>query len=153
MNPGPDSRDELKARALRYLVRREHSRDELARKLAPYAESTEILEGLLRELESSKQLSDERFAEARTRQLARKYGAARIRQDLKEKGVEVALVERVSAQGELERARAILQRKYRDAATTREQRAKRARFLQARGFSYDTIRALGLSGSTNFSEG
>ena len=139
MNREPDSRDELKARALRYLVRREHSRDELARKLAPYAESSEILEGLLRELESRKQLSNERYAEARTRQLARKYGAARIRHDLKDKGVEEALVERVSQEGELERARAILQRKYREAATTREERAKRARFLQSRGFSYQTI--------------
>jgi len=139
MNREADSRDELKARALRYLVRREHSRDELARKLAPYAESSEILEGLLRELESRKQLSNERYAEARTRQLARKYGAARIRHDLKDKGVEEALVERVSQEGELERARAILQRKYREAATTREERAKRARFLQSRGFSYQTI--------------
>ena len=98
-----------------------------------------MLEGLLRELESRKQLSNERFAEARTRQLARKYGAARIRHDLKEKGVEAALVERVPVTGELERARAILRRKYREAATTREERAKRARFLQSRGFSYDTI--------------
>ena len=135
----PDSLAELRARALRHLVRREHSRDELARKLAPYAESSEVLEGLLRELESRKQLSNERFAEARTRQLARKYGAARIRHDLKDKGVGAALVQRVSMDGELERARAILQRKYREAATTREERAKRARFLQSRGFSYQTI--------------
>lgn len=142
MNPGPDSRDELKARALRYLVRREHSRDELARKLAPYAESTEILEGLLRELESWKQLSNERFAEARTRQLARKYGAATIRHDLKAKGVEEHIVERVSTEGELERARTILSRKYREVATTREERARRARFLQGRGFSFETIRRL-----------
>ena len=147
-----DSPQELKARALRYLVRREHSRDELARKLAPYAESSEILEGVLRELESKKQLSNERFAEVRANLLARKYGAAKIRHDLKEKGVDAALVERVSAAGELERARAILQRKYREAASSREERAKRARFLQSRGFSYDTIRALGLSGSTNFAE-
>jgi regulatory protein len=90
-------------------------------------------------LEDRKQLSNERFAEARTRQLARKYGAARIRHDLKDKGVEAGLVERVSMEGELERARAILQRKYREAATTREERAKRARFLQSRGFSYQTI--------------
>ena len=140
MNPGPDSRDELKARALRYLVRREHSRDELARKLAPYAESTQILEGLLRELESRKQLSNERFAEARTRQLARKYGAARIRHDLKSKGVADELSSRAVAElNEVEKAKQILARKYRAPATTREERAKRARFLQSRGFSYDTI--------------
>ena len=74
--------------------------------------------------------------------LARKYGAAKIRQELKAKGVDDALVDRVSAEGELERAQAILQRKYRLAATTREERARRARFLQGRGFSYDTIRSV-----------
>jgi len=140
MNPEPDSRDELKARALRYLVRREHSRDELARKLAPYAESNEILEGVLRELESRKQLSNERFAETRTRQLARKYGAARIRHDLKSKGVADELSSRAVAElNEVEKAKQILARKYRAPATTREERAKRARFLQSRGFSYDAI--------------
>ena len=137
---------------MRYLARREHSRDELARKLAPHAESPELLEALLRELESRKQLSNQRFAEVRANWLARKYGAARIRQDLKSKGIPDEIVDTVSSAGELERAQAILARKYRTPATTREERAKRARFLQSRGYSYDTIRALGLSGSTNFSE-
>jgi regulatory protein len=140
MNREPDSRNELKARALRYLVRREHSRDELARKLAPYAESNEVLEGLLRELESRKQLSNERFAELRAHQLARKYGAARIRHDLKSKGIADELSRPAVAElNELEKAKQILARKYRQAATTREERAKRARFLQSRGFSYQTI--------------
>jgi regulatory protein len=67
------------------------------------------------------------------------YGAAKIRQDLKSKGVDDALVERVSNEGELERATAILKRKYHTPAITREERARRARFLQSRGFSYDTI--------------
>lgn len=93
----------------------------------------------MRELESKKQLSNERFAEVRAHWLARKYGAARIRQDLKSKGVEDELVERVSSEGELERAKAILKRKYHDHGITREERARRARFLQSRGFSYDTI--------------
>ena len=137
-----DKPPELKARALRYLARREHSRDELARKLAPYAESPEVLEGLLRELESKKQLSNERFADGRAHWLARKYGAARIRKDLQAKGVEEALVERVSAEGDLQLAKQILAKKYREPATTREERARRSRFLQSRGFSYDTIRAV-----------
>jgi regulatory protein len=134
-----DSPQELKARALRYLVRREHSRDELARKLSPHAESAEILEGTLNWLESTNKLSNQRFAEARTHQLARKYGAARIRHDLRAKGVADELVQGVSAEGDLARAREILQKKYHSPATTREERAKRARFLQSRGFSYDTI--------------
>ena len=138
----PESAAALKARALRLLARREHSRDELARKLSPHAESAAILELLLRELEARKQLSDERFAEQRARVLARKYGPARIRLDLKSKGVAAEVVERVSAQGELETARAILARKYRQPAITRDERAKRARFLQGRGFSSDVIHRL-----------
>lgn len=107
----------------------------------------------MRELERGKQLSNERFAEIRSHWLARKYGAARIREDLRQRGVSAELVSRVTSEGELERARAILKRKYHAQAMTREERAKRARFLQSRGFSYDTIRsALGLSGSTNFPE-
>ena len=71
--------------------------------------------------------------------LSRKYGAARIRQDLKAKGVSEELIERVSAEGELERARAILERKYRTPVSTREEKAKRMRFLQSRGFSSEII--------------
>jgi regulatory protein len=138
-----DSPQELKARALRYLVRREHSRDELARKLSPHAESAEILEGTLNWLESTNKLSNQRFAEVRSHQLARKYGAARIRQDLKSKGVSEEVSDRAVAElDDLTKAKEILARKYRVPATTREERAKRARFLQSRGFSGDVIRRL-----------
>ena len=137
----PDTPAELKARALRHLVRREHSRAELARKLAPHAESPQAVAEVLDVLLSRKQLSDERFAEERARSLSRKYGVAKIRQDLKSKGVPDEIVQSVSQEGEVERARAILTRKYREAAMTREEKAKRARFLQGRGFSYDVIRS------------
>ena len=123
-------------------MRREHSRAELARKLAPHAESPAALEGVLNELAIKRQLSDERYADARVHSLSRKYGAAKIRHDLKAHGVADAVIERVSAEGDLDRAKAILVRKYRDAATTREEKAKRARFLQSRGFSYEIIRKL-----------
>jgi regulatory protein len=145
----PDTPAELRARALRFLVRREHSRAELERKLAPHAESPEALIAVVDLLLSKKHLSDERFAEERARSLSRKYGAARIRQDLKARGVADEIAGRVSEAGDLERARAILARKYRDAAATREEHARRARFLQSRGFSYEVIRRA-LSGSTNF---
>ena len=138
----PDTPGELRARALKYLARREHSRAELARKLAPRAESPEALGQLLDALAAKRQLSDERYAEARARQLARKYGAARIRHELRAQGVDEDIVARSTAVGERERAAAILARKYRAPATTREERARRMRFLQSRGFSHDTIRAL-----------
>jgi len=87
-------------------------------------------------------LSDERYAEERVRVLSRKYGPARIRHDLRAKGISGDIVEAISSDGELERARAILGRKYREPATTPEERAKRARFLQGRGFSTEVIMRL-----------
>jgi regulatory protein len=138
-----DTPAELKARALRHLVRREHSRAELMRKLAAHAESKEALDAVLDLLLSRKQQSDQRYAEERARSLARKYGSARIRHDLKSKGIANEIVERIaSPAGEVERAREILARKYRLPATTREERARRARFLQGRGFSGELIRRL-----------
>jgi regulatory protein len=139
----PDTPAALKARALRYLVRREHSRAELERKLAAHAPSPEALDALLQELHAKRQLSDERFAAERARTLSRKYGPARIRHDLRSKGIASEVIAGVAAlPGELERARAILERKYREPAATREERAKRARFLQGRGFSMDVISRL-----------
>ena len=140
MKETPDTPAELKARALRFLVRREHSRAELVRKLAPHAESPEALNAVVDLLLSRKHLSDERFAEERARSLSRKYGAAKIRQDLKARGVADEVAGRASAGlNDLDRAKEILRRKYREPAATREERAKRARFLQGRGFSYEVI--------------
>ncbi|MEK7732334.1 MAG: recombination regulator RecX [Planctomycetota bacterium] len=140
MNEQPDSATELRARALRLLARREHSRAELERKLGPHAASPEIIGGILDTLAQKKQLSDVRYAEERARSLSRKYGVARIRHELKAKGVDKETIDKISSEGELERARAILARKYREPAATREERATRMRFLQGRGFSYDVIR-------------
>ena len=139
MTDRPDSPAELKARALRHLVRREHSRAELARKLAPHAESAAALEQVLDCLVEKKSQSDVRYAEERARVLARKYGPARIRHELSAKGIAKEIVESIRADGELERAREILHRRYRAPAATRAERAKRARFLQGRGFSSDVI--------------
>jgi len=145
LKDAPDSAPELRARALRLLARREHSRAELARKLAAHAASSAALEQLLDALADRRQLSDERYAEERARQLARKYGAARIRLDLVAKGVAADTAARLSAasgEGDLERARAILARKYRTPAASAAERAKRMRFLQGRGFGHEIIRRL-----------
>jgi len=131
---------ELRARALRLLARREHSRRELEGKLAPHAGSSGDLQELISGLKQKNQFSEERYAEERARKLSRKYGAARIRQDLKAKGVPEELVARfASSSDEMQKAKAILERKYRLPATTREEKAKRMRFLQSRGFSSEVI--------------
>ncbi len=133
---------ELQKRALRLLARREHTRAELARKLAGDATSAE-LGALLDQLEARKHLSEERYAETRARQLSRKFGALRVRRDLVAKGVAPELAARFAADAEkadLDRARAILERKYRTQANSPTERARRMCFLQSRGFSEHVIR-------------
>jgi len=135
----------LRERALRLLARREHSRAELARKLRPHLVPEDDLEAVLDELSKRKQLSDERYAESRAHALSRKFGASRIAQELRAKGVDKSLAEGAAAVArstELERARSVWTKKFGSAAATREERAKQMRFLQSRGFSFDAIRAV-----------
>ena len=63
MRPQPS----LKARALRFLARREHSRLELARKLTRIAEEGDDIEVVLEELAQKGWLSDARYAEQSVR--------------------------------------------------------------------------------------
>jgi regulatory protein len=135
----------LRERALRLLARREHSRAELARKLAAHARAGDDLEALLEDLTRRKLLSDDRYAESRAHVLSRKYGAARIAHELRAKGLDKGLAEQASLAAratEVERAREVWHRKFRLTPRTREERAKQMRFLQSRGFSFDAIRAV-----------
>ncbi len=125
------------------LARREHSRVQLARKLAPHAESTEELDALLDDLVQRRLLSDERFVEARTRLLGRKFGSARIRHDLQQSGADAQLVA-AALQGvkgdEFERACLVWQQRFGEPAVDVAGRARQTRFLMARGFDYGVVR-------------
>src|SRR5450830_1816392 len=95
----------LKARALKYLSSREHSRLELARKLTPYAQDGDDIEALLDWLQASKFLSQERFSESLVNRRAGRYGNNRILYELKSHGIAAdSDVKQGLADGELERA-------------------------------------------------
>ena len=132
----------LRERALRLLARREHSRVELARKLAPHAESSEALELVLDELNAQGLLSDERYVEMRLRARAARLGNARLASELRRQGVSDELVSTALAgsEDELARAQRVWQRKYGVTAADANQHARQMRFLLARGFSAETIR-------------
>jgi regulatory protein len=132
----------LRERAIAHLARREHTRAELARKLASHADSPKELADLLDDLSRRKLISDERFAVTRSESLARKFGAARVVRELRGKGVADDAVERISGElkaSELERARAVWQKRFGAPARNAGERAKQGRFLQARGFSFEVI--------------
>ena len=134
----------LKGRALRYLSQREHSRLELGRKLARYAEEGDDVEALLDFLEKNNWLSQERFAESLIHRKASRYGNSRMVAELQSHGVNgEALAELKSGLAESETARAVevWQRKFGTVAQDAAERSKQMRFLMARGFSSGAVRA------------
>jgi regulatory protein len=126
----------LKERALGLLARREHSRAELARKLAAHGEPEEIAT-LLDELEARKYLSDERYAEALRHVRSGRHGSLRLRQELRQKGVSEVIVETEIAQardGDFAAAQAVWQKKFGAPPADLKEKAKQMRFLLSRGF-------------------
>jgi regulatory protein len=134
----------LKARALRYLSLREHSRVELARKLSRYAEEGDDVEALLNFLEKNNWLSEERFSESLVHRKSARYGNSRILAELQQHGIQgEALQEVKTGLNDTEQARAceVWQRKFGKVALDAAERSKQMRFLMQRGFSQRAIRA------------
>jgi regulatory protein len=137
----------LRDRALRILARREYAREELSRKLAPFAQSPAELEVLLDELTATHFLSDQRFAQARLASRGGRLGNARLAYELRSRGIsdEIASTALATCEDELTRARRVWQKRFgEDAriAADGAERARQMRFLAWRGFSSETIRRL-----------
>lgn len=132
----------LKARALRILGQREHSRAELQRKLGPHETDSGVLAALLDDFERKGLVSQERVAASVLHQRAPKWGVSRLHQELKRKGLDPEViaeaVQSVQA-SEVSRARAVWWKKFAERPVSVNERAKQTRFLLARGFSAATI--------------
>jgi regulatory protein len=134
----------LKARALRYLSLREHSRLELGRKLAKYAEEGDDIEALLDNLEAAKFLSEDRFSESLVHRRASRFGNNRILSELQSHGIEGEAFQSIKsslAEDEVLRALQVLGKRFVYAPEDAAERAKQMRFLQQRGFSHGAIQA------------
>ncbi|HYD82291.1 MAG TPA: recombination regulator RecX [Paucimonas sp.] len=134
----------LKARALKYLASREHSRLELGRKLARYAQEGDDIEALLDWLEAAKFLSSSRFSESLVHRRAKRFGNSRILSELQNHGVEGEALESIKATltaDEEARAIEVWRKKFASPPADAVERAKQMRFLQQRGFSHRAIQA------------
>lgn len=140
MDDTPSTQD-LEARALRLLARREHSRGELARKLAPHAPSEATLVDLLDRLSERALLSDARYAEARLHSRGQRYGNQRLSQELRQQGVSAETIADAltGLEDELARCREVWSRKFGNLPGDIQERARQARFLAGRGFGRETI--------------
>lgn len=132
----------LKARALRFLSMREHSRLELARKLARHAEQGDDIDALLDALEAANWLSQERFSESLVHRRAARFGDSRIVAELQSHGVGGEALQELKAslaQDETARACEVWRRKFGAVAADPAQRNKQMRFLLQRGFSQRAV--------------
>lgn len=126
----------LRERALALLARREHSRQELARKLAAHGEADEIAR-LLDDLVRENLLSDRRFAESLRASRQGRYGSLRLRAELREKGVAAEGAAReveLAGAHDLEAARAVWTKKFGTPPADARERGRQMRFLLGRGF-------------------
>ena len=135
--------ESLRARALRLLARREHSRAELARKLSAHAADPDEVERVLDECEQRGWLSERRVVEQLVHARRSRFGARRIERDLRQKGIsEDAVSAALTALkgGELEAARSVWRRKFGGKQSRGPaDRARQVRFMQGRGFDLDVI--------------
>jgi regulatory protein len=138
-----NARLSLKGRALKYLAAREHSRAELERKLAEHEEEPGQLARLLDELEAKGFLSQARFVESLIHRKSARFGAARMRQELQGHGLDQDMLSETLAAlraTELDRARAVWQKKFDRAPADPAERARQMRFLASRGFAAEVVR-------------
>jgi len=135
----------LKARAVAYLSRREHSRLELRRKLSAWCDDPAEIESVLDDLAREHWQSDQRYAHAYAHRTATRQGAQRILGALRQQGLTDAqlgdLRDSLRAT-ELDRAREVWQRKFGHPPADPREYARQYRFMAGRGFSTDSIRRL-----------
>jgi regulatory protein len=159
----------LKARALRLLSQREHSRAELAKKLGDYlslqakvdrtnnaqdrdqekspadipALSREVqITAVLDDFEKRGWLSDARFAEALVRRRSERYGVRKIKDELQRAGVASdasATLLDGLKHTEFERAKELFERKFDGIAEDQKMRARQYRFLVSKGFNPEIV--------------
>jgi regulatory protein len=141
---------QLRARALALLAQREHSEQELGRKLhaallraaeradeEPPDDAAARVQAVLAALAAQDLLSDARYMDSRLRTRAPRLGARRLAAELAQHGLKPKgeTWEAVQAT-EAERALALLQRRFgEDPPLDLKEKARRLRFLLSRGFA------------------
>ena len=133
----------LVSAALKLLARRDFSRSEFISRLTSAEFGKEDVEAAADWCHEQGFLNETRFTESASRRLGAKFGAKRVAQTLRQKGV---AEEQVSAavltlnESEQDRARALWTRKFGKIAESADEKFRQIRYLQSRGFSFSTVK-------------
>jgi len=136
---------DIEQAAMRLLAQNEHTVRQLKTKLRKKDFDVKAIEVVLEDLQQRNLLSDERFAEQYLQMRSRKgFGPVRIEQEMYEKGVSDSLIAISMDNADInwqELMQQTLQKKYGSGVSLNyEERARRARFLEYRGFPASLIR-------------
>ncbi len=127
---------------MRYLAAREYSRFELEQKLKEYEECEGELKAALDDLAAKGFISEARVVESTLNQKASRFGAARLLNTLKTKGIDAGMIADATEQlkeTEFDRAWQVWSRKFDAPYANPSEYAKQARFLAARGFAGEIV--------------
>lgn len=143
--PVPVNPIDIRRAAMDLLARREHSYKELQTKLCRRFDDSILVEQQLDALIADNLQSDSRFCEVFVRSKTRQgQGPQRISLDLKQRGIDDALIQEWLWRADIDwhdTLQQLYSRRYGDIEPAdQKERAKRMRFLQYRGFSFDLIR-------------
>jgi len=136
---------DIRLKAMDLLARRDHSRQELMQKLLRRFKDADLIDEQLDRLVAENLQSDTRFAEAfLCHRFNRGYGPRRIFQEMQKKGIAEEEIQAAMDAGAFDwhaNAEHVLSRKYGTArAEDINEKARRSRFMQYRGFSSDQFR-------------
>lgn len=134
--------------AVGLLARREHSVLELERKLQQRSFEQADIDQAVEKLQANNLLSEERFTESYINMRKHKgYGPLRIEQELRQRGVDAALIDPILDKESPEWRHIMAQQYHRKFGDRPAQdyaaKAKRARYLQNRGFPLDWVMNMG----------
>jgi len=136
-----------KEKALYLLEHRSHSKKELTDKIARTASSREAAQAAADRMEELGLLNDADYARRYARELftRKRFGAMRVRQELRLKGISPELIDEILSEYDdenaaLENMRVLLQKKYPDWAGDEKERRRAFAALQRLGYSYSDIR-------------
>jgi len=130
--------------AVSLLSRREHSQQEIFTKLLKKDFIADDIQPVLEHLMVKNYLSDERFAESVCRYRANKgFGWAYIKNELNQKGVSLDIINQLRNNNEIDwylQAELAYNKRFGfSPIDNQKEKAKRIRFLQYRGYSYEQI--------------
>jgi len=141
----PDLYKKVRKKAMNLLTRREHAVAELEKKLNAKDYDADIVSEVVAQLAHEGLVSDARFTEAFVRYRHNMgYGPRRIQRELRERGVNEKIQASYLDIGDpqwFEQAAQVQRKRFGDDMPEDfKERARRARFLQYRGFTSDQIR-------------